>query len=54
MRKGYYVITQQYEYWCPTKAGAKDTQREYGGEIITAEERDRRWARQQAEKSKTA
>jgi len=53
MRYGYYVITKNNEFWCPTKKCAEITQREFGGEIIAAAERDRRWA-QQAKKSKTA
>lgn len=54
MRDGYYVITDNEEFWCPTKECAKETQNEFGGEIITAEERDRKWARQQEKKLKTA
>jgi hypothetical protein len=53
MRDGYYVITGSDEFWCPTRACAKETQRVFGGEIITAAERDRRWA-QQARKLRTA
>lgn len=42
MKPGYYVITEEHEYWCATKSTAKYTQREFGGEIISADERLRR------------
>lgn len=52
MRTGYYVVTEDYEYWCPTKSCAHETQKEFGGEIITAEERYRRCAKKANQKSK--
>jgi hypothetical protein len=52
MRDGYYVITVSDEFWCPTKKCAEITKRKFGGKIITAAERDRRWA-QQARKLRT-
>lgn len=52
---GYYVITSEKEYWCPTMRGAFETQDMFGGEVLTAEGRNRRWAQQQqAKKLKTA
>lgn len=42
MKPGYYVITERHEYWCASMATAKYTQREFGGEIISADERLKR------------
>jgi hypothetical protein len=50
---GYYVITGEKEYWCPNMRGAFETQDMFGGEVLTAEGRNRKWTQQQEKKSKT-